>query len=519
MDGDNLTVTATGAFENKNAGEDKTVNISDLALDGDDASNYELAESGQQTEATANITPKGVTVSGITAVSKVYDGTTVATLVLEGAGFAEGDIIEGDDLTLDSGTGVFDTKDVGTNKTVNLIFGGADAGNYALAASGQQDPITANITPAPLTITANNKSIAYGEEASNDGVTFGEDDGNGGTIKTFVAEEDETVLDGTLAFSYNSLANGEGIAYTTTVPMGSTYYIIPSGWTSTNYDITFVAGELTIAGKSISDDGALASGFSVSFDAQNKLVLMDGETVLTKDIDYTIDQESTSASGKYSERTIQGIVNYSGRVSIRNAIVSFTNDGNGGSEYSATFVAESATPGASPDPGKGHVLPNGITAYIITAVNGNTANAEALSYIPEGVPVLLLANTNVNGFIVQDVSGQTAPTSTNMLKEVTEESEHFDVKTIYMLYRNEFVYNMAGDLAKGKVYLDPNTSSPSGARLVINWGSGNGIDTSLSSPLESLPSEIWHSLDGRRLNGKPTKKGLYIKNGQKVVIK
>ena len=31
--------------------------------------------------------------------------------------------------------------------------------------------------------------------------------------------------------------------------------------------------------------------------------------------------------------------------------------------------------------------------------------------------------------------------------------------------------------------------------------------------------EGWFSLDGRRLNGRPSAKGLYIHNGRKVVIK
>ena len=29
----------------------------------------------------------------------------------------------------------------------------------------------------------------------------------------------------------------------------------------------------------------------------------------------------------------------------------------------------------------------------------------------------------------------------------------------------------------------------------------------------------WYSLDGRKLDGKPTKKGLYIQGGHKVVVK
>ena len=36
---------------------------------------------------------------------------------------------------------------------------------------------------------------------------------------------------------------------------------------------------------------------------------------------------------------------------------------------------------------------------------------------------------------------------------------------------------------------------------------------------ESLETGNWFTLDGRRLNGKPTKKGIYIVNGKKVIIK
>ena len=32
-------------------------------------------------------------------------------------------------------------------------------------------------------------------------------------------------------------------------------------------------------------------------------------------------------------------------------------------------------------------------------------------------------------------------------------------------------------------------------------------------------SDVWYTIDGRRLTGKPTRKGLYIINGRKLVIK
>ena len=48
-------MTATGQFENAEAGENKNVSISDLTLDGESVANYELATEGQQTATTATI--------------------------------------------------------------------------------------------------------------------------------------------------------------------------------------------------------------------------------------------------------------------------------------------------------------------------------------------------------------------------------------------------------------------------------------------------------------------------------
>ena len=37
--------------------------------------------------------------------------------------------------------------------------------------------------------------------------------------------------------------------------------------------------------------------------------------------------------------------------------------------------------------------------------------------------------------------------------------------------------------------------------------------------MEDEQNERWFTLDGRMLQGKPTQKGLYIKNGSKIVIR
>ena len=59
-------------------------------------------------------------------------------------------------------------------------------------------------------------------------------------------------------------------------------------------------------------------------------------------------------------------------------------------------------------------------------------------------------------------------------------------------------------------------------RFVLNFGDGNESTGILSLPTDSKDAKdnaAWYTLDGRRLTGKPTTKGLYINNGKKIVIK
>ena len=70
------TTNAVGAFADKAVGTGKTVYITGLALLGADASKYTLT----QPTTNADITPASLTVTGVTASDKVYDGTTAATL-------------------------------------------------------------------------------------------------------------------------------------------------------------------------------------------------------------------------------------------------------------------------------------------------------------------------------------------------------------------------------------------------------------------------------------------------------
>jgi hypothetical protein len=149
MAGDTVTLggTAVGSFADKNVGAAKAVTVTGNSISGPDAANYALS---QQAGLRANVTQASLTVTGLTAVNKIYDTTTVAVL----GGSAAVTALAGDVVTL-GGTaiGSFANKNVGTAKAVTVTgntISGADAANYILV---QQMGLTADVTQASLNVT------------------------------------------------------------------------------------------------------------------------------------------------------------------------------------------------------------------------------------------------------------------------------------------------------------------------------------------------------------------------------
>lgn len=114
---------------------------------------------------TLRVSPKGVTITGLQAESKTYDGTAAA--VITGTPALSG-LMAGDDVTVDAAraAAAFADADAGTGKTVLLsgyALTGADAANYTLIA--QPAGITADITKAAITVTPDaGQSKTYGED-------------------------------------------------------------------------------------------------------------------------------------------------------------------------------------------------------------------------------------------------------------------------------------------------------------------------------------------------------------------
>lgn len=106
--------------------------------------------------ATLTITAKQISVSGMTAADKVYDGTANATV---SGGELEG-VVAGDEVSFDVTSSAFADKNAGENKsvtvTVDLI--GADADNYALA---EVSGLTATVTAKEIAVVWSNTELSY----------------------------------------------------------------------------------------------------------------------------------------------------------------------------------------------------------------------------------------------------------------------------------------------------------------------------------------------------------------------
>ena len=157
LSGDVVTLggTAAGAFSDKNVGMDKAVTVTGVTIAGRDADNYNLL---QQIGLKAIISKADLSLTGLLALDKVYDATTVAPL----GGSAAVSPFSGDVVTLGgTAVGSFADKNVAQAKAVSvggLSLSGNDAGNYNLL------PLTnlkAAITPATLQISASSDSKFY----------------------------------------------------------------------------------------------------------------------------------------------------------------------------------------------------------------------------------------------------------------------------------------------------------------------------------------------------------------------
>lgn len=167
--------------------------------------------------------------------------------------------------------------------------------------------------------------------------------------------------------------------------------------------------------------------------------------------------------------------------------------------------------------------PTGYQAYKVSNASTTSVTAEAIDYIPKNVPVILkttATGTSSSSMTVRFNEQQTTSDITGNASFIGIPSTSEGVTpsgTSFILVSDKFVlYEGTDAIPAHRCYL---TFGVAGTRSIgIGFGDGGatGISDPPNNPAFEEPGQ-WYDLQGRRIE-KPTKKGLYIKDGQKVVI-
>ena len=164
----------------------------------------------------------------------------------------------------------------------------------------------------------------------------------------------------------------------------------------------------------------------------------------------------------------------------------------------------------------GRTLPEGLKAYTVTNIGyAEVVTSEPLNYVPAGQAVLIENSAKTASIAEAVTSLETCLLTTdesNLLQWITEPTT-VSAGQGYTLYRDEFVKVSSGTLPAGVAFLPAQGSSAS--RLGIFISETTGIEATEKTASENA---IFYNLKGQRVD-KPTVKGLYLRNGKKVIIK
>ena len=236
--GDSVALDSThaiGVFAAAGAGSNIAVAASGFALTGGKSGNYALV---QPQGLSATIGRASLTLGGITAAGKVYDGTTAATLVTTGASLSG--VIAGDSvaLTTNAATGSFVRADAGTAIAVTAAgFGlnGAAAANYTLV---QPAGLSADIARRALSVALTGTPTKTYNGWAN--AVVGTADFS---LSGFVAGQSATVGQTSNALYASANAGTQGV----TVTLNPSDFVAGAGTTLSNYALpTSVVGTGTI---------------------------------------------------------------------------------------------------------------------------------------------------------------------------------------------------------------------------------------------------------------------------------
>ena len=170
----------------------------------------------------------------------------------------------------------------GNNYTAGIELAGENKVNYNVTNPTQKFIIN----KAPLTVTANNHTITYGDSATNNGVIY----------TGFVNGETEAVLNITnLSYTYGDYSVGSNVG---------SYSITPAGIIAANYEISYVNGTLTVIAKDVTAEWAEEEEYIYSGVNQGPTAKVIG--INNTELNVTITYDSKDAGARTASLSLSG---------------------------------------------------------------------------------------------------------------------------------------------------------------------------------------------------------------------
>ena len=505
-----------------------------------------------------SISPYAFYGSGLTSASVSANVTSIGTFAFGKCTSLTDIVVDGSNANYSSSNGVLYNKDA---STLICYPAGKENLNYTLPSTVK------TITPGAFAYGSHLQTIAVAggnSFKSVDGVLYNY---AGTTLvyypagNTSVFYEVPTVVNNIGAYAFHNATHLTHVFLThaalpatghATMFDESTFYIMVPSTLRNSYETTDPWSQYTTRYRSIeltNDDATTVELEYQTIDCDgtaktpNVISVKKDNRTLTPSTDYSVGySENTEVGTATVTITGQGI--YSGSAVTRTFTITRRVDISGiTGQYATYYASEDLEAPTSYIYDNNHWNSNTgyhqyFTIYTIESINwvSNTMEltpiiANNRGYIPANKPVLIYnvsfdKEPNQTFHLEKYVGTATSATFATDFKGVSTSKSLAELKTsgitdIYVLRGNYFVRATSGTLAANRCYIARPSPSPSSSAPAYLSIMGNDETTGITEQSQSMElfSPDWYTMDGKKLDRMPTKKGIYINNGRKVIIK
>lgn len=188
-------------------------------------------------------------------------------------------------------------------------------------------------------------------------------------------------------------------------------------------------------------------------------------------------------------------------------------------EYITYFKDEALTLGADETAAK---------LYTITAVDGQTATATEVTVAKDNMPILVKNNSTETRNILLIPTTTATPDDVTVyegfkgtLAAKTFSDDDMNGKQYYVLAGGKMFARVsgAGTIAANRCWLELDNAKAARQLNICIGDETTGVEELKDSGIEELNSDAWYDLQGRKLDGQPTRKGMYIHGSKKIIIR